>query len=124
MSLTYHLVQRPDKSEGALEGSKLYYGQIKIRQQVDFDTLCERIADRSTASKGDVMVVIDQAGNSVQMGEFGNFRLSVGSSGVANAEDFNTSLFKKGKIIFTPGSRLRTMSASPKFERIEFKPAE
>ena len=59
MSLTYHLVQRPDKSEGALEGSKLYYGQIKIRQQVDFDTLCERIADRSTASKGDVMVVID-----------------------------------------------------------------
>ena len=78
MSLTYHLVQRPDKSEGALEGSKLYYGQIKIRQQVDFDTLCERIADRSTASKGDVMVVIDglirvlttelQAGNSVQIG--------------------------------------------------------
>lgn len=31
MSLTYHLVQRPDKSAGALEGSKLYYGQIKIR---------------------------------------------------------------------------------------------
>ena len=134
MSLTYHLVQRPDKSEGALEGSKLYYGQIKIRQQVDFDTLCERIADRSTASKGDVMVVIDgliqvlttelQAGNSVQMGEFGNFRLSVGSSGVATPEEFNTSVFKKGKIIFTPGSRLRTMSASPKFERIELKPAE
>ena len=104
---------------------KKYYnhGAIKALDDVSVDI-----------NKGDVMVVIDglirvlttelQAGNSVQMGEFGNFRLSVGSSGVANAEDFNTSLFKKGKIIFTPGSRLRTMSASPKFERIELKPAE
>ena len=43
MSLTYHLVQRPDKSEGALEGSKLYYGQIKIRQQIGRASCRERV---------------------------------------------------------------------------------
>ena len=31
MSLTYHLVQRPDKSEGALEGSKLDQNQATGR---------------------------------------------------------------------------------------------
>ena len=129
MSLMYHLVQRPDKSEGAGPDAKLYYGQIRVRQQIDFDSLCETIADRSTASKGDVQVVLDglihvmkqhlQNGNSVQIGDLGNFRMSCGSKGVINKEDFRTSLFKKGKIIFAPGSKLKTMAASPKFERIE-----
>lgn len=133
MSLMYHLVQRPDKSEDAGPDSKLYYGQIRVRQQIDFNTLCETIADRSTASKGDVQVVLDglihvlnqqlQSGNSVQMGEFGCFRMSCGSKGVVNKEDFNTSLFKKGKIIFTPGAKLRNMAATPKFERIEASPS-
>ena len=135
MSQMYHLVQRPDKSEGAGPDAKLYYGQIRVRQQITFDQLCETIADRSTASKGDVQVVLDglihvlnqqlQNGNSVQMGDFGSFRMSCGSKGVITKEEFDTSLFKKGKIIFTPGAKLKSMAAQPKFERIEVvKPTE
>ena len=105
MSLMYHLVQRPDKSEGAGPDAKLYYGQIRVRQQITFDQLCETIADRSTASKGDVQVVLDglihvlnqqlQNGNSVQMGDFGSFRMSCGSKGVITKEEFDTSLFNR-----------------------------
>ena len=57
MSLSYHIVQRPDKHKDAEEGATLYYGQVRVRQTVSFDRLCETIADRSTASKGDVQLV-------------------------------------------------------------------
>lgn len=83
MSLSYHIVQRPDKHKDAEEGATLYYGQVRVRQTVSFDRLCETIADRSTASKGDVQLVIDgllhvlsqnlAEGNVVQVGDFGNF---------------------------------------------------
>lgn len=129
MSLVYHVVKRPDKSTGAGPDDKLYYGQVRMRQTIDFDTLCTMIADRSTASKGDVLLVIDgllhvmtkylTEGNSVQVGDFGNFRMSVGSTGTALQEDFNPSLFKKGRIVFTPGARLKQILAKPKFEKLD-----
>lgn len=129
MSLKYHLVQRPDKRKGATEGSKLYYGQVRAQGTIDFNRLCETIAAYSTASKGDVMLVIDGLlfvlkqsladGNIVQMGEFGNFRMSAGSSGVETEKEFSTSLFKKGRIIFTPGSMLKEITTKNKFEKLD-----
>lgn len=134
MSLSYHIVQRPDKHKDAEEGAMLYYGQVRVRQTVSFDRLCETIADRSTASKGDVQLVIDgllhvlsqnlAEGNVVQVGDFGNFRMNAGSSGAATAEEFTTSLFKNGKIIFTPGSRLKQLTEGLKFEKITPLPSE
>ena len=131
MSLSYHIVQRPDKHKDAEEGATLYYGQVRVRQTVSFDRLCETIADRSTASKGDVQLVIDgllhvlsqnlAEGNVVQVGDFGNFRMNAGSSGAATAEEFTTSLFKNGKIIFTPG---RKLTEELKFEKITPLPSE
>lgn len=129
MALKYHLVQRPDKRKDAPEGSKLYYGQVRAQGMVDFNRLCETIAAHSTASKGDVMLVIDGLlfvlkqsladGQIVQMGEFGNFRMSAGSVGTEKAEDFATTMFKKGKILFTPGSMLKDLVGKNKFEKLE-----
>ena len=112
MALKYHLVQRLDKSKDAAAGSKLYYGQIRAQQKLEFNKLCEIIASYSTASRGDVMLVIDgllyvmrqhlENGEVVQVGDFGNFR----------------SLFKKGRIVFTPGPMLKEVTAKPKFEKI------
>lgn len=129
MSLKYHLVLRPDKSKDAAEGSKLYYGQVRSQQTTDFNRLCETIAAHSTASKGDVMLVLDGLlfaltqqladGNIVKVGEFGNFRMTAGSKGSATQEEFNTSLFKKGRIIFTPGTMLKHITTQPKFEKLD-----
>ena len=87
MALKYHLVQRLDKSKDAAAGSKLYYGQIRAQQKLEFNKLCEIIASYSTASRGDVMLVIDgllyvmrqhlENGEVVQVGDFGNFRMLV-----------------------------------------------
>lgn len=128
MALMYHLVLRPDKSKGAAADSKLYYGQIRAQQMFTFSKLCEAISAISTASRGDVMLVIDglltvlqqhlENGEVIEMGDFGKIRMLAGSKGIAKAEDFSTALFKKGRIIFTPGSRLRNIAAKPRFEKI------
>ena len=128
MALKYHLVQRLDKSKDAAAGSKLYYGQIRAQQKLEFNKLCEIIASYSTASRGDVMLVIDgllyvmrqhlENGEVVQVGDFGNFRMLAGSKGTAVADDCTTSLFKKGRIVFTPGPMLKEVTAKPKFEKI------
>lgn len=124
----YHLVKRPNKSTGAAADSKLFYGQIRAQQTLTFSKLCEAIAASSTASRGDVMLVIDgllsvmqqhlENGEIIEMGEFGKFRMLAGSKGTEKEADFNTSLFKKGRIIFTPGSRLKDLTAKPRFEKI------
>ena len=54
----------------------------------------------------------------MQMGELGNFRLTVGSRGTINKEDFNASLIKKPKVVFHPGKRIQEARAETAFERI------
>ncbi len=128
MALKYHLVSRPDMRKDAPAGSKLLYGQIRVQNSIGFDKLCDTISAVSTASKGDVQVVISglmyalkehlESGNTVQVGELGNFRMSAGCSGAATAEEFNTSLFKKGKVIFTPGTYLKDIGYKVRFEKM------
>ena len=128
MALTFHLVQRPDMSKNAAEGSKLYYAQTRSLKKLDFDKLCELIAVRSTAFVGDVMLVIEgllsvmeerlEEGDIVQMGRLGSFRMVAGSKGVANESDFSTSLFNKARIVFTPGSMLNEIRNSAKYEKL------
>lgn len=45
-------------------------------------------------------------GNSVQLGSLGTLRLSHSSDGVENIEDFNTSMIKDIRVIFTPSKEL------------------
>jgi len=109
-------------------GAKLYYGQIRAMNRISFDQLCAEVSRTSTASRGDVQLVIATAlecmkdhmaqGDIIQMGELGNFRLSVGSSGATTEAGFSTTLFKKGRVVFTPGSMLRTTTKEISFEKL------
>ena len=63
MPIKYRLVLRKDMTKGAAAGSKLYYAVNKSTGTCDFEELCDQIADRSTASRGDVQVDILQRGN-------------------------------------------------------------
>lgn len=126
MSLKYRLVKRPDMSKDAVEGSKLFYAQVRTQGKIEFKKLCELVSGHCTATKGEVELVIDgllyilkeqlEAGNVVQMGEFGNFRMVAGSKGVATEEEFTTALFKKSRIVFSPGSLLRDLISKTRFE--------
>ena len=48
MAISYTLVQRKDMSKGALEDAKLYYAQAVSTRRVEFDDLCDEIAETCT----------------------------------------------------------------------------
>ena len=130
MAIKYHLVLRADKSKNAAAGAQLYYGQVRTQRTIEFNHMCELISDNSTASSGDVKVVVDGLirvmqrsmgfGDVIQLGDLGNFRMVAGSKGVATQEEFLPTLFKKGHIVFSPGAALRKMAAGLKFEKSNF----
>lgn len=132
MALKYSLVLRKDLRKEAQEGSMLYFGQVRSSDRITFVELCDLISARSTASSGDVKLVIDglltalklnlSKGNIVDFGELGSFRMTAGSIGSPLAEDFSSRLFKKGKIVFTPGADLRELCATLNFEKLTFVP--
>ena len=126
MSVKYKLVLKKDLTKGAAIDAKRYYASANVTGMMDFDTICDVVADRSTASDGDVALVLlglircmQEAllrGEVVQLGALGNF--SLGSSGVVNADDFHASLIRKPRIIYSPGVKLREMIAKVSIERI------
>lgn len=56
-------------------------------------------------------------GKSVKLGDFGSFRLSLSSDGAETEEQFNATMIKNAKIIFTPGTQLKSEIAKVKYER-------
>ena len=128
MSIKYKLVLRKDLSKGAAEGDKKYYASVNNNGTFSFDDLCESVSAISTASRGDVLVVMDGAlsvmknallrGEIVQFGELGNFQINTGSKGVATAEEFKTNLIRKARIIFRPGAVLKDTLGKVNYERI------
>lgn len=46
-------------SKDAAEGAELYYAQTSITKKVDLNRICNRISKYSTASRGDVLLVLD-----------------------------------------------------------------
>ncbi|MCC8143400.1 MAG: hypothetical protein LUD02_05540 [Tannerellaceae bacterium] len=131
MALKYHLVRRLDMRKDAVEGSTLLYGQVRANERVKLRSLCELLSGYTSATAGDVLCVIKGLifhmkqhlanGNTIHLGEFGSFRVSVGSSGVEDPKDFHPSMFRKPRIIFTPGTMLQDTPEQLSFKKIEVK---
>lgn len=128
MSIKYRLVQRKDLSKGAAEDAKKFYASVNNTGQYDFQTTCERIASYSTASRGDVMLVMDGLvmclkeallrGEVVQLGDLGNFQINVGSTGVATEEEFQVTMMRRPRILFRPGKILKEVLQNVSFEKL------
>ena len=58
MSVKYKLVLKKDLTKGAAIDAKRYYASANVTGMMDFDTICDVVADRSTASDGDVALVL------------------------------------------------------------------
>ena len=128
MAQKFKLIERRNLGKDNEEVPRKYYAQAVNNGYVAFDELCGEIAENCTLTSADVKAVMDRmnyildknlkAGRIVQFGEIGNFRLAVGSAGAATTKEFSTSLIKKPKIVFTPGSKLQTTRTQTSFERI------
>lgn len=125
MAQTYKIVKKKNLGKDADSVPNKHYAIPKYNGYTEEDSLYDLIAARSTVSSADVKVVLDslnfvldrelRAGYIVQMGEFGNFRLSLSSSGATTQDDFNPSMLRKAKVIFTPGKNLRKTVRTTRF---------
>ena len=128
MAIKYKLVKKKDLTKNAAADAKRYYASANVTGTMDFDSICNMVADRSTACDGDVALVVRclvrcmieslMRGEVVQLWTLGNFRLSIGSAGTVTEKDFQASLIRKPRIIFTPGASLREMISKVGVERI------
>lgn len=65
-----------------------------------------------------------RAGRIVQLGEFGNFRLSLSSNGASDKKSFSQADVKGARVIFTPGASLRNTKKLVAFTSTEKKEDE
>lgn len=127
MSLKFRVVQRPDMTKDAKEGAKKYYGSISATGMLTLEQLCSSISAYSTASQGDVKLVLDGMvyiaseallrGEIVQLGDLGHFQLKMSSESVDSSSDFKASMFYNPRITFRPSTRLKKAIADVSVEK-------
>ena len=125
MAQKYKLVLKKNLGKDSGTTPQKVYAIPKYSGYADLAHLCKLISARCTASSADVKAVLDsllfvldldlQAGRLVQLGELGNFRLSLSSEGTAERDDFSESKLRKARVIFTPGEALRTTVETTSF---------
>ena len=118
MSVTYKVIQRGEP--GIVGGGTMkYYASANSNRAVDIEELTKTIEKISTVSGADILAVlyslVDVAvdklanGNIVRLGNLGSLRITLKSSGYANADNVNASAIKGNRVVFTPGKKLKEM---------------
>lgn len=128
MALRYHLVRKKDMRKNAPQGAQLVYGQFRVSNRITFAYLCREIVNQTMATSGEVKHIVDsllerltahlEMGNSVDLGELGGFRLSVGCQGSETVKGFSVDLFRQPRVLFTPGRALREMVRKATFDQL------
>ncbi|MFU2093181.1 HU family DNA-binding protein [Ornithobacterium rhinotracheale] len=123
--MKYKLVQKGKPGDSS--APKKWYANPVKSGVVNQKSLSKEIAGRSSLTSGDVSNVMQNLmellptklmeGNSVQLGDFGTFRISFSSEGVENEKSFTVDKIKGLKIIFTPSTDFKKELSVMKFEQ-------
>ena len=123
--MKYKLIQKG--KPGDANAPKKWYASPVKTGAVTQKNLATQISGRSSLTAGDVANVLQNLvellpqelikGNSVQLGDFGTFRISFSSEGVDNEKDFNIDKIKGIKVLFTPSSDFKKIFSDMKFEK-------
>lgn len=111
------------------------YAKAQMRELLTFDDFVSHIAEHNGAfSRGTVKGVISDAciciveqllnGNKVQLGELGNFWISLSSIGSETMEKFSASQIKAVNIIFTPGDDFENLVGRARFNLVSSRVAQ
>ena len=123
--LSYKLVEKGNPSDR--KAPKKYYANHVSKGRKTFKDIRVDIEDKSSLTRGDIGSVLDNLvdqvpkylldGQTVSLGELGSLRLSFSSAGAVKPEEFDASMIKNVKIVFTPGVTLKEQIAKAKFEK-------
>ena len=118
---------------GPKKGSIMYIASpVCQKQHVNFDMLCEIMAEESTVCQADIAAVfykfrtvlnrLCSQGSIVDAGPLGTFRPTFSSKAVEKEEEFKPSThITKTQVLFTPTSEFRTLNGV-EFFKVAAKP--
>ena len=103
-----------------------YYAVARSGKKVCVKEVCKRITERSSYSKGELegcigeflleILNVLEEGNIVQMGDLGNFRMSLKTgTPTVTEKEFKAYCIEKGKVLFHPGSDLQKLCKAMDF---------
>ena len=128
-TVTYSVVPRINPREK--NDPPKYYAQAQARGDVNLREMAERIQSTCTVTKADVYAVLValedvvseaiQNGEIVRLGELCTLQVGLTGKGSLTEEDYNTSLIKRAKINFRPGTSLANALASLNFSKVAIK---
>jgi len=126
MSVKFKVIERgqPGVAGG---GEKKFYALPVMDGEFTLADLTKAIEKICTVSGADIRAVlyamVDVAvdslgrGTIVRLGDLGSLRISISSEGKATAEEVSASAIKSSSVIFTPGSRIKEMLATVKYQK-------
>ncbi|MGE0076907.1 MAG: HU family DNA-binding protein [Bacteroidales bacterium] len=125
--MKYKLVEKGNPLKPEIP--KKWYANPINQGVVSKAQVSKEIAGRSSLTSGDISNVLENlieelpkyliAGNSVKLGEFGTFRLSISGEGSDTKEGYKASNIKNAKVIFTPGAALKKALETIHYEKAE-----
>lgn len=123
--MKYKLVQKGNPAKP--DAAKKWYANPVKSGTITQKNLATQISGRSSLTSGDIANVLQNLvellpqelikGNSVQLGDFGTFRVSFSSDGAENEKDFTTDKIKGVKVLFTPSTDFKRILSEMKFEK-------
>lgn len=117
MPQNYSIVELPNPAKP--DEAKKAYAKAQISRELTLKELSRRVAGQTTVSRADVTAVliatvenmIDglHAGEQVDFGDLGKFRLQINSRGAESAEKFTAANITGVSIQFVPGEDLKSI---------------
>lgn len=125
--IKYSLKERINPTD-LMAPNKLYPFK-QAQEELTLRDFAKRISRESTVSMMDTMAVLEGLlqiipdeianGKIIKLGDFGTFRSTLSSVGVATEEEFSSTKIKKLNIRFRPAREFRNLLASVRFEKVQ-----
>lgn len=118
MNLQYILV----KKKAGFGGDEKIYAKHATGKTINISTIVKTITEKTTASRGDVhlviMALVDEVkaqlgnGNRVELGDLGAFKPAIKSNGVSTPEEFGVNLIYQANVQWQPSKYIKEMFAA------------
>jgi len=116
------------KNPQDLEATPKYYAASVADGEIDFDYLATEIIDNCTVTEADCLAVLVsfekqiikhlQQGKIVRLGRLGSFQVGIRSEGKETADEVSALAVIQKRVVFRPGTRMRTMLNNLKFSKV------
>jgi len=125
MTIIYKTIPKINPREPQVAAK--HYASAVPQSKTDIKKISKAISERTSLDHVDTQAVILatvdmviaelQEGRSVQLGNPGSFAISLSSEGAVTADKFTPSAIKKARIIYRPGSEIKDMLKTLKYEK-------